>query len=173
MQIFIKLLSGKTITVDVAPSDKIVAVKKKISSMDGTPIEQQRLVYTGNPLDDEKTLEECHIEKESTVYLIMNPSAAKSKILSSSGSKMSGMVTEKKQIQINVRAGASAMPITIDEDAPLGELKKIIAGKTAMSAESQLIYQGQVKLADGKSLKDQGIQNGALLTIVTFVKGGE
>ena len=71
MNIFVKTLTGTTITVEVNAADTIENLRSKIQNLVGVPPDQQQLVFAGRKLEDGRTLSDYNIQKESTIHMVL------------------------------------------------------------------------------------------------------
>jgi len=72
MPIFVKTLTGRTIVLEVTPSDRIHSIKQKIQDKEGISPNQQRLTFAGMSLDDSRTLSDSNIQRESNLQVLLN-----------------------------------------------------------------------------------------------------
>ena len=177
MQIFVKLLTGKVITIDVQAADTVLDLKKKVASVEKIEIDKQKLIFSGNTLENDKKLTEYDIEAQSTVFAITVVQDSKVGLSKADVTAVSVMLPEKEPsdiIQIAIKPGnGSTFIIDTKGTDKISDLRKIIADKCGMNRDDVLLYNGEAKLSDGPTVASAGIKNLANIIVTTMTHGGK
>jgi ubiquitin len=146
MQIFVKTLTGRTITLDTKSDMTVEHVKRTIHDSEGIPVGEQRLIFGGKQLEDGRTLADYNVTKEATLFLVLR--------------LRGGM-----QIFVKIVTGRT---ITLDagSDMTVEHVKGLICDKEGISADQQRLVFERKQLEDGRTLADYNVTNEATLFLV-------
>jgi len=153
MQLFVKTLTGKTVSIEVEEGESIEDVKAKIAEKEGIPPEQQRLIFGGQQLQDAKTLDDYDVGDDATLHLVLR--------------LRGGM-----QLFVKTLTGKT-VSIEVEEGESIEDVKAKIAEKEGIPPEQQRLIFGGQQLQDAKTLDDYDVGDDATLHLVLRLRGGK
>ncbi len=166
MQIFIKVLTGGVVTLNVKGDQKVADLKAQIADSQKIDPKSQQLVYAGAILEDDKKLSDYDIAEETTLFLINSPATGVA------SKAASGATPKPAQIQVVVVQDNNRTTIDIALSARVAELKKEITSRGGPAAGGfALMYSGE-PMDDKKTLADCGVVDKGCVQVTVIARGG-
>uniref|UniRef100_A0A2M4B035 Putative ubiquitin n=1 Tax=Anopheles triannulatus TaxID=58253 RepID=A0A2M4B035_9DIPT len=152
MQIFVKTLTGKTITLDVVPTETVLDIKSKIEEREGIDPDQQRIIFAGKQLENGRIISDYNIQHGSTMHLVL---------------RLKGGM----QIFVRMLTGKT-IAIDTEPESTVESVKKQIDEREEIPPNQQrMIFAGK-QLEDGRTLEEYSIIKGSTIHLVLRLKGG-
>lgn len=144
--LFVKTLTGKTVMVEVAPTDTVLNMKEQIATKEGVEVEHQCLVCGGKILDNQMTVSECGIQNQSMLHLVLR-------------------IPSQSPVTVEVQAGQQSFELTVTGRDTVQEIKQAIESKSGILAAQQILVVEGVALEEVERLSKYNIKDGTVIEV--------
>ena len=144
--LFVKTLTGKTIMVDVSPTDSVLALKEQIQTKEGVEVDHQCLVCGGKVLDNTMTVSECGMQNQSMLHLVLR-------------------VPSRNVLNIVLEHGEETRDVEVAESDLVGTLKGKVEELLGIVMNQQTLLLGDVVLQDAQPMSMYNIKEGTVIQV--------
>ena len=144
--LFVKTLTGKTIMVDVSPTDTVLTMKEQIAVKEGVEVEHQCLVCGGKILDNNMTVSDCGMQNQSMLHLVLR-------------------VPSQSPVTVEVQAGQQTFELTVTGRDTVQEIKQVIETRSGILAAQQVLLVEGVALKEVDRLSKYNIKDGTVIEV--------
>jgi len=157
MQLFVRLISGKVLSLNVECSDTIDTIKKKVAEAQGIEPGKQQLLFSGTILEDQEKISKYGIIAQSTLFLV---------IITDTQSEII------QAMEVKIACGEKEMSLKVTKTNTIGNIKDMIVKNMGGDIATMiLMFKGQ-KLSDHKKLEEINIKDKDVIQLVTTLHGG-
>ena len=145
-QVYVRFASGRSIVFEMQPNDTIMSLKVRIREREGVPIDLQELFLEERKLEDDSTMQECSVTTNTTLNLVVDHN-------------------RNTQVFVALHTG-DTMPMWVNTDETVLQLKELIAAKEGIESDLQEIYFARERLINERTLRSYTIEDNHILHLV-------